>query len=68
MMTTIFDLMFWGTGVVAALLAWALLWADAQDRRRAMRAEHDRKYGCACGNTYLRGHHSHRRCEFAELF
>ncbi len=61
------QVLFWGTLVVVGSLAALLLWSDGQDRERAIRAAHDRKWGCACGCTGLVGYHSHLRCEFEEL-
>lgn len=66
-MFVVTQLLFWGTLAAVGALAVLLLWADAQDRVRAIRAAHDEKWGCACGCTGLEGYHSHLRCEFGEL-
>ena len=60
-------LMLWGTLTAAAGLAWLLLWSDSQDRLRALRAQHDERWGCACSCPGLPGYHAHRRCEFGEI-
>lgn len=63
-MRPIADLILWATILGAAGIAWALLWSDAMDRRRNLRAQHDAKWGCACACPGLRGFHSHERCQF----
>lgn len=63
-MNQLFQLLFIGTALAAAMIAWSLLWSDAMDRRRAIRAAHDAKWSCACSCPGLTGFHSHKRCVF----
>lgn len=63
-MIVLFNLMLWATILATAAVAFLLLWEDSQDRSRALRAQHDARWVCACACPGLSGHHSHYRCEF----
>lgn len=63
-MIVLANIVLWTLILSVAAVAWTLLWSDAMDRRRAIRAAHEDRWRCACACPSLPGYHSHGRCEF----